>query len=57
MTSGAYGHTLGAACGLGIVAAEALGESGLEVDCGGTRVGATLSVRPFYDPTGGRLRA
>jgi glycine cleavage system aminomethyltransferase T len=57
MTSGAYGHTLGAACGLGIVAAEALGESGIEVDCGGTRVGATLSVRPFYDPTGGRLRA
>jgi heterotetrameric sarcosine oxidase gamma subunit len=67
MTSGAYGHTIGAACGLGIVssdvvgsdavAADAVGAGGIEVDCAGQRVPATLSLRPFHDPTGARLRS
>jgi 4-methylaminobutanoate oxidase (formaldehyde-forming) len=57
MTSGAYGHTVGAACGLGIVVADAVGSDGIEVDCAGQRVPATLSLRPFHDPTGARLRS
>ncbi|MTA14345.1 MAG: dimethylglycine oxidase, partial [Actinobacteria bacterium] len=67
MTSGAYGHTIGAACGLGIVSSDvvgsdavgsdAVGAGGIEVDCAGQRVPATLSLRPFHDPTGARLRS
>jgi 4-methylaminobutanoate oxidase (formaldehyde-forming) len=56
MTSGAYGHTLGSACGLGIISAHAP-RADVEVDCAGQRVPATLSVKPFYDPTGARLRS
>ena len=61
MTSGAYGHTIGAACGLGVVANEVLtaggGEGHVEVDCAGRLVGATVSTRPFYDPSNARLRS
>lgn len=57
MTSGAYGHTIGAACGLGVVTAESVGIKSVEVDCAGLRVQATLSLRPFHDPSGARLRS
>jgi 4-methylaminobutanoate oxidase (formaldehyde-forming) len=57
MTSGAYGHTIGAACGLGYVAAEAVAATRVEVDCAGTRVPASLSLSPWYDPKGSRLRS
>ena len=35
---------------------EALAAGGWEVDVAGTRVPATLSARPFYDPGNERLR-
>ena len=57
MTSGAYGHTIGAACGLGIVATEAIGADQIEVDCAGRRFAATISTQPFYDPKSVRLRS
>ena len=61
MTSGAYGWTLGGACGVAIInAGEALEHAGgpieVTITCGVTSVPATLSTEPFYDPTGSRLR-
>ena len=43
MTSGAYGHTLGAACGLGYLRGDVPAGSGFVVDCAGRRVPATVS--------------
>ena len=68
MTSGAYGHTIGAACGIGVVDTTAIGAVGavgaagiaevrVDVDCAGRRVAATISTRPFYDPSSARLRS
>jgi 4-methylaminobutanoate oxidase (formaldehyde-forming) len=62
VTSGAYGHTLGAAVGLASLEGEpaALDEivaaGDVEVEIAGKRVPARLSARPFYDPDGARLR-
>ncbi len=59
VTSGAYGWTLGGACGVAVVeAGEPLGDDLVQVTvlCGARRVPATLSSQPFYDPTGSRLR-
>jgi heterotetrameric sarcosine oxidase gamma subunit len=63
VTSGAYGHTVGAAVGLALVELppaqldEFLDAHGaVTVDVGGTEVPATLSERPFYDPSGERAR-
>jgi 4-methylaminobutanoate oxidase (formaldehyde-forming) len=63
LTSGAYGHTLAAAVGLGYVPCRA-GESAeemlaqrYEIEVAGTRVAATASLKPFYDPTSARIRA
>ena len=57
--SSAYAHTIGAAAGLAMVETDLLtgDEATAEVDCAGTLVKATLSTRPFYDPTGSRMRA
>jgi len=61
LTSGNYGHTLGAAVGMGYVpckgesAAEVL-NSDFEIDVAGTRVKAIASLKPLYDPTSARLR-
>jgi 4-methylaminobutanoate oxidase (formaldehyde-forming) len=61
LSSGNYGHHLGAAIGLGYVpcegetAAEVLA-SGYEIDVAGTRVTAEASLKPMYDPTSERLR-
>lgn len=57
VTSGAYGHTLGAACGLAYVRGDAPADTDYEVECAGTRVPATISDTPFYDPGNARLRA
>jgi glycine cleavage system T protein len=63
LTSGAYGHTLGAAVGLGYVPcgagghAEELLAQQYEIEVAGTRVAATASLKPLYDPTGARIRA
>jgi glycine cleavage system aminomethyltransferase T len=57
--SGAYAHTLGAAAGLAMVETSAVSdeESTVQVDLAGLMVKATLSPRPFYDPSGSRMRA
>jgi 4-methylaminobutanoate oxidase (formaldehyde-forming) len=63
ITSGAYGHHLGRAVALATLddpeafSNEAVEAGGFEVDVAGTRVPATVSVRPFYDPGNERLRA
>ena len=62
LTSGAYGHHLGAAVGLGYVpcrpgAADAEAIAGhFEVEVAGERVPAVVSLEPMYDPKGERLR-
>jgi len=61
LSSGAYGHSLGAAMGLGYVpckgesAADVLGSS-YEIDVMGTRVKAEASLKPMYDPTSARVK-
>ncbi|MFN3133504.1 FAD-dependent oxidoreductase [Roseibium sp.] len=61
LSSGAYGHALGAAIGLGYVpcegesAADVLG-SAYEIEIAGTRVPATASLKPLYDPTSSRIK-
>jgi 4-methylaminobutanoate oxidase (formaldehyde-forming) len=62
LTSGGYGHHLGAAVGLGYVTCEA-GESGAdvvgsgyEIEVAGVRVAAEAGLRPMYDPKGERVR-
>jgi 4-methylaminobutanoate oxidase (formaldehyde-forming) len=62
LSSGNYGHTLGAAVGMGYVpcqgeSAEELLASRYEIDVAGTRVGARASLRPLYDPKSERVRA
>ena len=61
LTSGAYGHHLGAAMGLGYVACA--GESvkkllaaQYEIEIAGTRVPAQASLQAFYDPKGLSMR-
>lgn len=62
LTSGGYGYALGAAVGMGYVpcraedSSEALLASRYEIDVAGRRVGARVSLRPFYDATGERMR-
>ncbi len=62
VTSGAYGHTLGAAVGLaGIAGApdevdDIVARAAVEVEIAGERAPARLSARAFYDPDGRRLR-
>jgi 4-methylaminobutanoate oxidase (formaldehyde-forming) len=61
LSSGSYGHHLGAAIGLGYVpcetetAAQVLASS-YEIDVAGTRVRAEASLKPFYDPKAERVR-
>ena len=61
LSSGSYGHTLGAAVGLGYVPCK--GESvadvlasDYEIDVAGVRVKATPSVKPLYDPKSERVK-
>ncbi|CUH51041.1 GcvT family protein [Shimia marina] len=61
LCSGNYGHTLGAAIGMGYVpcanesAADVL-NSTYEIDVMGTRVRAEASLRPLYDPKSERVK-
>ena len=61
LTSGAYGHHLGGAMGLGYVpcageaAADVLGST-YEIDVAGVRVAAEASLKPMYDPTSERVK-
>ena len=61
LSSGVYGHHIGAAMGMGYVSCE--GESvadvlasTYEIDVMGTRVKAEASLRPFYDPKSDRVK-
>jgi 4-methylaminobutanoate oxidase (formaldehyde-forming) len=61
VTSGAYGHHLGAAIGMGYLpctgeGVEALKESRYEIEIAGRRVEAAMSLKPLYDPEGERVR-
>ena len=62
LSSGGYGHHMGAAMGLGYVpckgqtVADVLG-SDYEIDVAGTRVKAEVSLKPMYDPKSERVKA
>ncbi len=62
LSSGAYGHHLGGAIGMGYVpcagetAAQVLA-SGYEIDVAGSRVAAEVSLKPMYDPDAMRTKA
>jgi 4-methylaminobutanoate oxidase (formaldehyde-forming) len=61
LSSGAYGHHLGAAVGMGYVpcVGESVREvlaSTFEIDVMGTLVPAKASLKPFFDPDGERVR-
>ncbi len=61
LSSGSYGHTLGAGVGLGYVpckgetVADVLASS-YEIDVAGVRVKATPSMKPMYDPKSERVK-
>jgi 4-methylaminobutanoate oxidase (formaldehyde-forming) len=62
LSSGAYGHALGGAMGLGYVpckgeTAQDVLASAYEIDVAGTRVAAEASLKPMYDPSGARAKA
>ena len=62
LTSGNYGHHLGGAIGLGYVpckgeSLDQLLASSYEIEIAGTRVKATASTRPLYDPKSERTKA
>ena len=61
ITSGAYGHTLGGAIGMGYVPcqpgetpAETLAST-YQIEVAGRLVGAEASLKPLYDPSGLRI--
>jgi 4-methylaminobutanoate oxidase (formaldehyde-forming) len=61
LSSGAYGHHLGAAMGLGYIpcegeTAEQVLASSYEIDVAGTQVSADASLKPFYDPKSERVK-
>ena len=61
LSSGSYGHHLGAAVGMGYVpckgeaVADVLGST-YEIDVAGTRVVAEASLKPLYDPKSERVK-
>ena len=62
LSSGAYGHHLGGAMGLGYVPCKGQSPADVlastyEIDVMGTRVRAEASLRPMYDPKSERVKA
>jgi 4-methylaminobutanoate oxidase (formaldehyde-forming) len=62
LSSAMYGHSLGAACGMGYVAvpgltADRIEAAGWEVEIATERFPASASLRALYDPDGSRMRA
>jgi heterotetrameric sarcosine oxidase gamma subunit len=63
LTSGSYGHTLGAAVGMGYlqhpdgVTGDLLDAARFEIEVAGERFKAEASLRPLFDPQGARMRA
>ncbi|MFN8829968.1 MAG: FAD-dependent oxidoreductase [Labrys sp. (in: a-proteobacteria)] len=62
-TSGAYGHVLGGAVGLGYIRsgavpmAEFVSSGRFEIEVAGNRIGARASLAPMWDPKGLRIKA
>jgi 4-methylaminobutanoate oxidase (formaldehyde-forming) len=61
LTSGMYGHSLGAAIGMGYVVAPGLSvdrirEADFEIEVARERFSAQASLRALYDPSGHRMR-
>ena len=62
LRSGAYGHTLGGAMGMGYVehgdgvSADMVNSGGFEIEVAGRRFDARASLRPMYDPKSLRVR-
>lgn len=61
LTSGAYGHHIGASIGMGYLPCKGEGAADLlasqyEIEIAGRRVAAEVSLRPLYDPDGERVR-
>jgi glycine cleavage system T protein len=62
ITSGMYGHALGAAVGLGYVSgaervdADFIAAGRYEIEVAGVRYAARASLKPLYDPAGARIR-
>jgi 4-methylaminobutanoate oxidase (formaldehyde-forming) len=63
ITSGAFGHTLGASVGMGYVDCPTGGRFGdyiasgrFEIEIACERFAASASMKPFYDPTSARMR-
>jgi sarcosine dehydrogenase len=63
LTSGGYGYTIGRSIGYGYVrnpagvTAEYVIDGRYELEVGGERVAAEVSLQPFYDPMNSRVRA
>jgi glycine cleavage system aminomethyltransferase T len=62
ISSGMYGHTLGAAVGLGYVTRadgesdESIANGPYQIEVAGRRIDAKASFRPMYDPDNKRIR-
>ncbi|HEY5646534.1 MAG TPA: glycine cleavage T C-terminal barrel domain-containing protein, partial [Pseudomonadales bacterium] len=62
LSSGAYGFTLGASVGMGYVhhpdgvTTDLIAGGAWEIEVAGERFTADASLKPFYDPTGARVR-
>ena len=60
--AGAFGHTLGASVGLGVIELEAgitadlLRSRRFEIEVNDQRLSATASLAPLYDPRSERIR-
>lgn len=64
LTSGSYGHCLGAAIGLGYVSSDGTGidadfilSGGYEIEVAGRKIPATASLVPLYDPKSTRVKS
>ena len=62
LTSGNYGHSLGAAIGMGYIPCEDksvddLLSASYQLEIAGERFSATASLKPFYDPKSERVKA
>jgi len=62
LSSGMYGHSLGAACGMGYVnvpglTAGQISKAAFEIEIACERFSARASLRALYDPSGSRMRA
>ena len=61
LSSGMYGHTVGAAIGMGYVEvpdlnAERIGQASFEIEVAKERFSTQASLRPFYDPSSSRMK-